>query len=304
LRHYGVTDSLVSPQQMAFAEWHQEDQSTMEAIADILNVFVQQFLLFLPKLIAALVIFFVSLYASVLAARAVKGAMRAKKVDPELSLLLARITRISVLVVGTVIALQQVDFNLTGFLAGVGIIGFTIGFAIQDVTKNLVAGMLLLWQQPFDIGDSIEVSGYAGTVTNISMRATEIRTADGIDVIIPNGDVYVSAIRKYSDIVRRRVALSVGVACDSDLDLVTRAIEEALATIPGVITDDPAPKVMFEAFGESSIDLTAYYWVDLDQIGYFDGKDQGIRVVKTACEQAGIDLPYPTRTLLMPQKEV
>ncbi len=276
----------------------------MEAVADIFNVFVQQFLLFLPKLIAALVIFFVSLYASVLAAKTVKRAMKAKKVDPELSLLLARITRISVLVVGTVIALQRVDFNLTGFLAGLGIIGFTIGFAIQDVTKNLVAGMLLLWQQPFDIGDSIEVSGYAGTVTNISMRATEIRTADGIDVIIPNGDVYVSPIKIFSDIQRRRVAVSVGVACDSDLDLVTRTLEEALSTIPGVIIDDPAPKVVFGAFGESTIDLTAYYWVDLDQIGYLDGQDRGIKVVKTACEQAGIDMPYPTRTLLMPQKEL
>jgi small-conductance mechanosensitive channel len=276
----------------------------MDVVADTFNVLVQQILLFLPKLIAALVIFFVSLYASVLAAKAVKRAMKAKKVDPMLSLLLARITRISVLVVGTVIALQRVDFNLTGFLAGLGIIGFTIGFAIQDVTKNLIAGMLLLWQQPFNIGDSIEVSGYAGTVTNISMRATEIRTADGIDVIIPNGDVYVSAIKIFSDIQRRRVAVSVGVACDSDLDLVTRTLEEALSTIPGVITDDPAPKVLFGAFGESSIDLTAYYWVDLDQIGYLDGQDRGIKAVKTACEQAGIDMPYPTRTLLMPQKEV
>jgi len=275
----------------------------MDVIAESFNILAQQFLLFLPKLIAALVIFFVTLYASVLAAKAVKHAMEAKKVDPELSLLLARITRISVLVIGTVIALQQVDFNLTGFLAGLGIIGFTIGFAIQDVSKNIIAGMLLLWQQPFDIGDVIEVSGHAGTVTNISMRATEIRTFDGLDVIIPNGDVYVSAIKKYSDIVRRRVALSVGVACNSDLDLVTRTLEEALSTIPGVITDDPAPKVMFGAFGESTIDLTAYYWVDLDQIGYLDGKDQGIKAVKTACEQAGIDMPYPTRTVLMPQRE-
>lgn len=261
---------------------------------------IERLLVFLPKLITALVIFLVGLYLSGLAGRAVKRTLNARDTDPELTLLLQRVAKWTIIILVTITALQRVDFNLTGFVAGLGIIGFTIGFALQDVSKNFVAGILLLLQQPFDIGDAIEVAGYSGTVKNVDIRATEIRTFDGLQVLIPNGDVYVKAIKNFSRAKRRRLELSVGVAYDSDLDIVTDTVSTALSSISGVITDDPAPVVVFKQFGDSSINLTAYFWIDLDQTGYSNAQDQSIKVIKKAFEATGIDMPFPMRTLQMP----
>lgn len=266
----------------------------------LITPIIERSLVFLPKLITALVIFLVGLYLSGLAGRAVKRTLNARDSDPELTLLLQRVAKWTIIILVTITALQRVDFNLTGFVAGLGIIGFTIGFALQDVSKNFVAGILLLLQQPFDIGDAIEVAGYSGTVKNVDIRATEIRTFDGLQVLIPNGDVYVNAIKNFSKAKRRRLQLNIGVAYDSDLDIVTDTVSTALSSISGVITDDPAPVVAFKEFGDSSINLTAYFWIDLDQTGYLNAQDQSIKVIKKAFEATGIDMPFPMRTLQMP----
>ncbi|MFQ5922796.1 MAG: mechanosensitive ion channel family protein, partial [Anaerolineales bacterium] len=162
------------------------------------EILLVQFIEFLPKLITAIVIFIIVLFVSSWLANLTAKAMRHRKLDAELIVLSRRVVRITVLVLGTVQALAQVDFNVTGFVAGLGIVGFTVGFAMQDVTKNFVAGILLLLQQPFDLGDNIEVAGYSGTVKEITLRTTEMRTWDGRDVLIPNGDVYVKSITNYS----------------------------------------------------------------------------------------------------------
>ena len=276
----------------------------MDLFSDSIQIFLEQMIFFLPKLIVALVVFILGLAAAGLATRAVKRTLKLRKVDHELSLLLVRLTRWIVVGVSTIVALQQVDFDLTGFLAGLGIIGFTLGFAVQDVSKNFIAGVLLLLQQPFDIGDSINVSGYVGTVTDIRLRDTELRTFDGLHVTIPNGDVYVSAITNYSRTHQRRLALDVGVGYASDLDAVTQTLAEALKSVPGVVTDDPAPSIVFKSFGDSSIDLTAYYWFDVAQTGYFAALDGGVKAIKSACESSGIEIPYPIRTVLLPEREM
>lgn len=270
----------------------------MDVLSQSLSLLIDQAVLFLPRLAAALVVFVVSLYLSGLAAGGVSRALRVRKTDPELSLLLVRLTKGAVIVVGAIIALQQVNFDLTAFLAGLGIVGFTIGFALQDVSKNLAAGVLLLIQQPFNIGDAVEVGEHAGVVTDISMRATELRTWDGVRVLIPNGEVFVKATKIFSHAPRRRLTLRVGVAYNSDLDLVSRTVQSALESIPGVVTDDPAPKVVFENFGDSSINLSAYFWIDTEATGYWDAQDQSIKVVKSAFEKAGVEIPFPVRTIV------
>ncbi len=274
----------------------------MNNVSQPLMQLYQNFLLFLPKLIAALVIFVAGLYLSGLAARSVERAAKARDVDHELVVLVSRLTRWGVLVLGLVIALGQVNFNLTGFMAGLGIVGFTVGLAVQDVSRNFVSGLLLLMQQPFSIGDTIEVSGYTGTVVDISTRATELKTFDGLRVSIPNTDVYTSTVKHFGHVKFRRLDVSVGVAYDSDLDLVTRTVVKALAGIKGVVeSGDQAPIVVYNSFGESSIDLTAYYWIDLDEVGFLDAQNGAFITTKLALEAAGIDMPYPTRTILTPK---
>ncbi len=114
----------------------------------------------LPKIIAALVVFFLTLLIAGLVARAAQRAMNKRGAEEQITILLGKLIRWGIIVLGTALALEQVDFDLTAFLAGLGIVGFTVGFAIQDVSKNFVAGLLLLLQQPFDLGDTIKVGEF------------------------------------------------------------------------------------------------------------------------------------------------
>jgi len=238
----------------------------MDTVSTTLQEMLAGLLSLLPDLIIALLIFIVSLW--------------------------------SVIVLGIVAALQQVGFNLTAFLTGLGILGFTVGFALQDVSKNFIAGLLLLLEQPFDIGDTIEVGKHLGTVANVEIRATEIYTVDGQNVIIPNAEVFTSPIKNYSRYTKRRFDLSVGVAYDSDLELVRETALGVINTIPGVLSE-PAPRVVFNNLGASTIDFTVYYWVDLKIGDYFGSIDRSITGIKTAFEEMKIEMPYPIQTVLL-----
>ncbi len=250
---------------------------------------IQTFLQFLPRLITSLVVFLVTLYLSAVAARAVSRALKLRKTDQELSLLLARSAKLAIVITGTIIALQQVGFDLTAFVAGLGIIGFTLGFALQDVSKNLIAGVLLLLQQPFDIGDTVEVGGFAGIITNINLRATEMQTFDGILVLIPNTTVYSKPVKNFNRVEQRCLELPISIAYGSGVQTAEQTVQKALGNVPGVIAEDPSPRVVFQNFGEKSIELMAYYWIKVNAAGEWGTADQAAQTVQSALERAGIE---------------
>ncbi len=268
----------------------------MDAWTGTWNELASRLLLLAPRLVAALLIFVITLVATGAVTRLVARALKRRRATPELTLLLTRLARWTTLVFGCIVALQQVNFDLTAFLAGLGILGFTVGFAVQDVSKNLVAGVLLLLQQPFDLGDTIQVGSYTGTVVTVDLRATELRGLDGVHVLIPNTDVYTSAIVQYSRALRRRIELGVGVANDSDLELVKRTALDAVAEVEGVLPD-PGPVVLIANLGASTVDLTVHYWIDPRVSSLLDAKDAGLRAIVRAFAAAGIEMPYPTQTV-------
>ncbi len=267
---------------------------------DYLTPILASFIAFLPKLLAALVLFIISLYMAGWVARLIRRTAQNRGVDPEIIQLLSRLGQWTVIIMGTLWALETVDRNITGFIAGLGIMGFTIGFAMQDVAKNFVAGILLLLQQPFDVGDSVKVKGFSGTVIDVDIRATKLRTFDGLCVLIPNTDVYMNAITNYSRAEQRRISLDVGVAYESDLQQVTETALKAISSVSGVKTD-PAPRVVFHTFDDSSINFTLYYWIDLAVTNYLSAQDEGVKHIHQAFADAGIDIPYPIRTILQKQ---
>ena len=246
-----------------------------------LEILLTQFVEFLPKLITAIVIFIITLFLSSWLANLTSKALRRRNLEPELILLSHRIVRITVLVLGTIQALAQVDFNVTGFVAGLGLVGFTVGFALQDVTKNFVAGILLLLQQPFDLGDSISVAGFSGVVKDITLRTTEVRTADGRDVFIPNGDVYVNAITNYSRDPRRRLELSVSVAGESDLEQLTDMVLGSLRGGEGVL-EEPFSEASWTYATKGMTIMSAYYWVDTSQIDLKRAQNTSLEAVRAA----------------------
>lgn len=251
----------------------------------------------LPNILIAIAILAGSLLLARIIGKNLKSALVKRKTDPEIALLLSRLLTWAVVITGILTALQRF-FDITAFLAGLGIAGFTIGFALQDVMKNFVSGIILLIQQPFNVGDDIEVSDYGGSVLAINIRTTEMRTWDGRIVIIPNADILSNAITNYTRAERRRVNVAVGVAYGTNLDLARKTILDTIKDIPGYIPD-PAPTVVSDNFGDSAINLTTYFWVDTANTGLLDATDNAVRQIKAAFDKMGIEIPFPTHTVYM-----
>ncbi|TFH35005.1 MAG: mechanosensitive ion channel, partial [Anaerolineales bacterium] len=150
---------------------------------------------FLPRLGFALLVYLIGRWISSWATRILRRRLSKQKADEELIILLEMFTRWGIQALGIVLALEQLaPGRLSTLLAGLGIAGVTIGFALQDVAKNFIAGVLLLLSRPFEIGDTIQVSGYTGKVLVINLRSTEMREVDGRFVIIPNTEVFAKPI--------------------------------------------------------------------------------------------------------------
>ena len=265
------------------------------------------FLAFLPKVISGVVVFIVTLYISAWIARIIKRSSERRGADPEIVILLTRGTRWTLIILGIIVALEQVDFDVTGLIAGLGIAGVTIGFALQDVAKNFVAGVLLLIQQPFEIGDVVKILDYVGTVQEITLRTTDILSQDGRMVIVPNSEVFVNPLMNYSRTPRRRIEISAGVSYDSDLQKVSETALRVLSGLDEVLAD-PAPEVTFREFGGSTIDFVAYYWIATEGAGLKEAnlrqaKDAGMKALKMAFEAEGIEMPFPTMEIRMGNAE-
>jgi small conductance mechanosensitive channel len=270
------------------------------AIITPLQSLIECLSVFIPKLIVALIIFFAMLYIASLAAKGVQKAAQRRCVDPELTKLFYRLTRWSLIIIGIIWALDMVDFNVTGFVAGLGIAGLTIGFALKDIAENFIAGILLLLHQPFDIGEGIEVAGHSGTVTDIAIRATTIRTWDGLMVIVPNAEVYKNAITNYSKVDKRRIGLDIGVGYETDLQQAHDTMLDVVSQLSGIV-DDPAPTVVFKEFGDSSVNASLYFWIDTGAMDFLAAQDTVVKGIKSAFERDGISIPYPIRTVYVNQ---
>lgn len=257
-----------------------------------------KFLGFLPSIIAAIVVFLIGVILSMFISRAVRIALERRKVKPGAVTALVRITNISLVTLTLVITLQQIGFNLTAFLTGLGILGFTVGFALQDVSKNFVAGLLLLIQQPFRVGETIEVDTFIGEVLEIDMRATKILALDGRIILIPNAEVFTNPLINYSQAELRRIEIPAGVSGDSDLNFVRQTAIDAIKDLPGLVLD-PAPQVLFHTFGDYSIDLTIYFWIDPLITNPPGAKDFAIEALNTAFINQKIELPSPAQTILV-----
>ena len=266
-------------------------------LSDLLQDIYAGLIGFIPNLIVSLIIFLVGLYLAGLVRRVLSKGLARRGTDTETTLVIEAIARWSLYVLVTTMALNQIGFNLTAFLTGLGILGFTVGFAIQDVSKNFVAGLLLLIEQPFGIGDSIEVKGFTGTILDVQLRATEMRTLDGRIVQIPNADVFTSPITNFTRAAMRRIELKAGVAYGTDLEAARGVALQAVFRIEGVLID-PAPRLIYNNLGPSTVDFSLYYWIDTGATDYLIAIDAGVVAIEAAFAAAKIEMPYPISTVI------
>ena len=261
------------------------------------NPYLEKLIASLPNILTAILIVVASIYLAKLLSNLLKRVLKRRGADLEVTLLLGTFVRWSIIVAGSITALQRF-FDVTAFLAGLGILGFTIGFALQNIMQNFVSGVILLIEQPFDVGDAVELNGYGGTVLTISLRTTEMRTFDGLIIMIPNADVLSNAITNYTRADRRRIELPVGVSYGSDPAIARQTVLESIENVPGFL-GDPEPVVVFHTFGGSSVDMTAYFWIDTSKTNPLAAKDAALEFIKAALDKKGIEIPFPITTVYM-----
>ncbi len=222
----------------------------------------QSLLRAIPQIIQALIVGGIALWADDRLQRAVERAVGLRSGQRELARLLGRLTRIGVLVLGLIVVLGI--FNRTGILASfitsLGIFGLLIAFALQDITKNFAAGVLLLIQRPFALDDRIRVGVHEGIVTDVSLRATVLRTIDGHEVLIPNADVFSGTIVNLTRYPLRRHSIPIILPLDIDPEAARQAFETAIRRVPG-IEGEPPPYVASTTIGKEDQQLEARFWV-------------------------------------------
>ena len=263
---------------------------------DYITNFFDEVVAALPNVATAILIFVASLYLARLLSNLLKRVLTKREADREVTILLAQLTRWSIIVIGVIATLQRF-FDVTAFLAGLGIIGITVGFAMQEIMQNFVAGVILLLQQPFEVEDVIETEQFTGTIQAINLRTTEMKTLDGRIAIIPNAKILANPIVNYTRAEMRRVELSVGVSYNADPAEARQTVMDAVQNIPGFV-GEPEPMVVFHTFGGSSVDLSAYFWINMSKSNPLLAKDAAIELVKSALDKKGIEIPFPITTVI------
>jgi small-conductance mechanosensitive channel len=242
----------------------------------------------LPNVLTALLIFALGYYAGVWLSRLLKRILQRNHAEPGVSHLLSQILKWTIISLGAVTALQRF-FNVAAFLAGLGVIGFIIGFALQNIVQNFVSGVILLVQQPFKAGHSVSIAGFDGVVLKIGLRATELQALDGRIVFLPNADVVAQPIVNYTRANARRVEIPLGLAHDSNLGMARKVILDQLKTIPGFIPV-PEPQVLFQNFSDSAMDLNVLFWVDTIVIAAPAARDEALTRIKESFEKNRIEI--------------
>ena len=257
---------------------------------EYLNKFVENFIKGVPNLLTALGIFIVSLYLARILSNVLHRVLRGRKAPEGVTHLLGQLTLWTVIVIGAITALQRF-FDVTAFLAGLGIVGFTVGFALQDVMKNFASGIILLIQQPFHIGESIELAGFEGTVLAIDLRTTEIRASDGRIVILPNASVLANPIVNYTRAGQRRVDINLQLSHGADPDTARQVILDVIGEVQGFVRK-PEPVIAFNNLTGSALDLTVHFWIDVSKTNSAQAKDTVLLKLKSAFQQRGIEIPH------------
>lgn len=182
-------------------------------------------------------------------------------------------------------------------LAGLGVGSVAIGFAFKDILQNILAGILILVRQPFQVGDQIVSGGHEGTVERIETRATILKTYDGRRVVIPNSDIYTDAVVVNTAYEARRSHYDVGIGYGDSIEDATASMLKAMRGVEGVLSQ-PAPEVLAWELAGSSVNLRARWWHDPRQASQIQARDRVIRAIKRQLDEDAVDMPYPTQVVL------
>ncbi len=270
-----------------------------QTITETVDAIVEVMATYGLDVVGAIVILIVGLMFAGWAHRtSLKGFNKIEKLDPMLRGFFASIIKYFVIIVVVLAVLNQFGVQTTSLIAVIGAAGLAIGLALQGTLSNVAAGVMLLIFRPFKVGDFIDAAGQAGTVHSLTLFVTEMNTGDNVHIIIPNSQIWGSAVKNFSHNATRRVDLVVGIAYEDD-------INKAMDSIHSVIKADdrahetPDPLVAVTELADSSVNLVIRVWCDAGN--YWPLKFGLTKAIKERLDADGISIPYPQHQIHMAQ---
>ncbi len=265
-----------------------------KTIADFLS---PEFLLtIVGSVLAALFILFVGfLLGGWVRKRLVRLGEKYSHLDITLFNFLGNVARYIVIGFAFLFVLNTFGVQTTSVVAVIGAAGLAIGLALQGTLSNVAAGVMIVFFRPFKLGDFVEVNGEMGTVKDITLNFIELASISNVQIIVPNGEVWGNTITNYSSYPTRRAEWVFGVGYGANLKAAEETIRDAILMDPRSKTD-PEPFIQVNNLGDSSVDFLVRVWCD--SADYFQYQADMKRKVKEALDQAGVPIPFPTRTIV------
>jgi len=222
-----------------------------------------------------------------------------RHIDPGLRYTICRLGKYVVVIIGTVVALKQAfAIDLTSIAVVFTALSVGIGFGLQYIAADIASGFILLFERPIRIGDRITIGEDEGDVQSINLRTTVVTTNDRIAIIVPNSKLVGQRVVNWSyGDPRARISIPIGVADDSDIELVTHTLMEVAEGVPNVLTE-PKPRVQFLKFGDYSLDFRLLVWTNQPRRHVQIRSDINYRIARLFRERS-IRIPYPTQEFLL-----
>lgn len=245
---------------------------------------------FAIKAATALAIFLIGKFVIRLVVRALGKLMEKQEVDKTLETFICNLVRTTLMVVVVIAAIGAIGVETTSFIAIFGAAGLAVGLALQGSLSNFASGVLIVLFRPYRVGDFVEAAGIAGSVEEVQILTTVLKTGDNKQIIVPNSQIMDSIITNYSANDTRRVDMVVGVSYDDDLDKVRKTLQELIAAEDRIL-DEPAPTIAVSALADSSVNFVVRPWVNSPD--YWGVTFDLTEAIKKRFDKEGISFPFP-----------
>ena len=267
-----------------------------EKIWDTTVQMYDNFIAFLPRLGLGLAIIILGTLIATLIGRLTTSSVKLRTKDPLMSRFLGRAIRFTIIIVFIMVALRAAGLGdiSAGILATAGASAVVLGFAFKDIGQNFIAGVILSFNRPFNVNDTVEIGDNFGRVKALMFRYTKLKSFDGKDVYIPNSDVITQPVTNYTEDGFYRWDFVVGIDYDEDIELAKSTIMRALEKDEKVISDDNHVNYVIEdELATSTVNLKVFFWVDTLDFGWKANSTRGrvIGRVKRALMEEGYYLP-------------
>ncbi|WP_276497109.1 mechanosensitive ion channel family protein [Pontibacter litorisediminis] len=272
----------------------EEIRNSSTDLFTVLNYYWEKFLFLLPNILLTIVIFVVAVWLAGKIRNWLEGRLTTKAHDEITGRYIALVTRWVIIFIGLLLGLQALGLSgvAGGLLASAGLSAFVIGFAFKDIAENFLAGLILAFNRPFEINDTIEVEDTTGKVQNLHLRTTHILTFDSRDVYIPNAKILSSKVTNLTHNGRIRMDFIVGLDYNNDAQEAIDLIEKTALGVEGVLREDP-PYATVDELGVSTLNIKVFFWAETDDYkkGVVLLKGRIMQAVTKALLDNGFGLP-------------